>query len=316
MGEGMSTTLLTREGLPQPLMATVTVLGTACMAPTRERNTAAVLVQVESEGVLFDCGEGTQRQMRIAGIPVTKVTHILLSHWHGDHVFGLPGLLQTLAASEYSRTLRIFGPQGTKNAYERMVGLFGLAPELSVEVEEVSSGKFHENRFFTLLAEPLDHEVPCAGYALVLPDKRRINMEFAKKAGLKPGPLMGKLQRNESVTVEGKTITPQQATTFIKGKKLAYVTDTSPCNGALQIAEDADVLISEAVFTQDLEEKAEGYKHLTARHAGMLANQANVRKLVLTHFSKRFSNSQPLEEEARDVFDNTVCAEDFMHFDL
>lgn len=298
------------------IMATVTILGTGCMAPTRERNTAAVLAQVESEGVLFDCGEGTQRQMKLAGIPLPKVTHILLTHWHGDHIFGLPGLLQSLAASEYSRTLLIFGPEGTKSSYEKMVRLFGLSTELKVEVHDVSPGEFHKNRFFTLAAEGLEHEIPCLGYSLTLPDKRRINLEYAKEAGLKPGPLMGKLQNNEEVTFNGKKITPKQATYLVKGTKLVYLTDTLYCNGAVRIAEDADVLISEATFTTDLEEKADSYKHLTARDAAKIANQANAKKLILTHFSQRFSNTQPLEEEARDIFNNVVSAKDFMHFTL
>lgn len=297
-------------------MATVTFLGTGCMAPTRERNTAAVLVQVESEGVLFDCGEGTQRQMKLAGIPLPKVTLILLTHWHGDHVFGLPGLLQSLAASEYSRTLLIFGPEGTKRCYEKMVRLFGLSGELKVEAHDISPGEFHRNRFFTLAAEELEHEVPCLGYSLTLPSKRRINLDYAKKIGLKPGPLMGKLQSNETVTFDGKKITPLQATYVVEGKKLAYVTDTLYCNGAVRIAEDADVLICEATFTTDLEDKANSYKHLTAHDAAKIANQANVKKLVLTHFSQRFTNAQPLEEEARDVFNKVVSAEDFMHFTL
>lgn len=297
-------------------MATVTILGTSCMAPTKERNTAAVLVQVGSEGVLFDCGEGTQRQMKLAGIPLPKVTHILLTHWHGDHIFGLPGLLQSLAASEYSRTLHLFGPEGTKRNYEKMIGLFGLSKDLMVEVHEVSSREFHKNRFFTLAAETLEHEIPCVGYSLTLPDKRRINLEYTKKIGLRPGPLMGKLQRNETITFNGKKVTPKQATYLVEGKKFAYVTDTLYCNGAVRIAEDADVLISEATFTLDLEEKAISYKHLTAHDAAKIANQANVKKLVLTHFSQRFSNTQPLEEEARDIFNNVVSAEDFMRFTL
>ncbi len=297
-------------------MATITFFGTAGMAPTRERNTAAVLVQIESEGVLFDCGEGTQRQMRIAGISPTKVTHILLSHWHGDHVYGLPGLLQTLAASEYSGTLKVFGPEGTKDTFTRMIKLFGLPRNLKVKVEDVSSGEFHKNRFFTLSAEQLEHDMPCLGYSLNMPDKRRINLDYTKKIGLKPGPLMGKLQNNETISFEGKKVTPKQATYVVQGKKFAYVSDTKYCNSAVKVAEEADVLIIEGGLSTELEDKAEAYRHLTAKQAAKVAKQANVKRLILTHFSQRFSNTSPLLKEAKEVFENTVCAEDFMQLEL
>ena len=297
-------------------MISITVLGTAGMAPTRERNTAGILAQVESEGILFDCGEGIQRQMKIAGISVTKVTHILLSHWHGDHVFGLPGLLQSMGASEYSRILHIFGPKGTKKRFQDMVRLFGLSSQLKIKVEDAFSGVIHENRFFTLSAEPLEHDIPCLGYAMKLPDRRRINLEYTKKIGMKPGPLMGKLQRNQSVEFGGNTVSPKQATYLVEGKKLAYVTDTSYCNNAVKIADEADLLIIEASLTSDLKDKADKYNHLTAKQAGLIAKQANVKEVLLTHFSQRYLDTAPLEEEAKSVFSNSSAAKDFMQITL
>ncbi|HDQ59872.1 MAG TPA: ribonuclease Z, partial [Candidatus Woesearchaeota archaeon] len=158
----------------------------------------------------------------------------------------------------------------------------------------------------------LKHKIPTIGFALVENPKRKMNMDFMKKMKIPQGPLWNKLQKGQTVTHNGKKITPDEATTLVPGKKIAYVTDTLYCTNAVKLAEDADVLLSDSTFLSDKEEMAEEYTHLTAKRAAEIANKANVKKLVLIHFSQRYKTTADLEEEARTYFPNTKAAHDFM----
>lgn len=291
-------------------------LGTGCMMPTKTRNLAAVLLSYKAENILFDCAEGTQRQLKIAGVKPGKVTRILISHWHGDHVLGLPGLLQTFMASEYHGTLEIYGPKGSRKFFGNMMKGFSVKEIVKYKLKEVGAGKFFENDDFYLEALPMKHAAPCVGFSFVEKERRRIDMKKAKKFGLKEGPLLGKLQKGQSVVVKNQKIKPDDVSYVVQGKKVVYITDTEPCSNAIKLAKDADLLIMEATYSSKLQEKAEEYGHLTAKDAGMMANQAGVRQLILTHFSQRYKNVKELEEDARQVFDNAEAAEDFMKVKL
>src|SRR3989344_1453883 len=152
----------------------LTFLGTSSMVPTKERNQIAVFLSYDTEGILFDCGEGTQRQFKIAGISLSKVTKILISHWHGDHVLGLPGLMQTLSSTDYTGKLEIYGPIGTKKRIEKMFEAFVFDKRLDFDVKEVKSGVFFENNDFQLEAHQLEHGIEILGYSFVEKDKRKI----------------------------------------------------------------------------------------------------------------------------------------------
>ena len=290
----------------------ITFLGTSCMVPTKERNNSAVFISYKSEGILVDCGEGTQRQMKITGIKIPKVTKILISHWHGDHVLGIPGLLQTLGASEYEKTLEIYGPKGTKEHITAMFKAFVFDRPFEIKIKEVEKGVFFENDNFKLEALPLKHGIKTIGYSFIEKDRLRIDVSAAKKLGLKEGPLMGRLQQGETITFKGKKIKPEQATYNVKGRKIAVVSDTTPCENCYKLAQDADILICESAYTSKLEGKALQYKHMTAKEAALIASRSNVKQLVLTHFSARYKNTLELQEEAQTIFDNVRCAEDFM----
>jgi ribonuclease Z len=287
-------------------------LGTSCMVPTKERNHTSVFLSFKGEGLLVDCGEGTQRQLKIAGIRPTRVTKILISHWHGDHVLGIPGLIQTLGASEYNQALEIYGPKGTKAHIKAMFDAFVFDRQFEIKVKEISSGTFFENKDFKLSALPLKHGIATLGYAFEEKDRRRINVAFIKKLGIPEGPLLGKLQQGESVTFKGKKVKVEEATRIVAGKKIAFVLDTMPCENAYKIAEGADLLVSEAAYTSKLKDKAEQYKHMTAKEAGLIASRSSVKELILTHFSARYKNTLDLQEDAQTVFDNVRCAEDLM----
>lgn len=287
-------------------------LGTSSMVPTKERNHSAMLLLYEDEGILFDCGEGTQRQLRFAGIKPTRITKILISHWHGDHILGLPGLIQTLGTSEYAAVLKIFGPAGTKQRFKFMKEAFAFEEKIQLEVFETESGiVFDEDRFY-IEALPLEHAIETLGYNFVEKPRRKIKTDVVKKLGVPQGPLLGKLQNNENIEWKGKQITPNETTFLEEGKKITFITDTLLTDNCLKLAKDADILVCEATYISALEEKAEQYKHLTAKQAAFIANKANVKKLVLTHFSQRYKTTLEVEEDARELFNNIICAEDLM----
>jgi len=287
-------------------------LGTSAMVPTAERNHSSLLLFHEKDSILFDCGEGTQKQMKIAGIDINRISRILISHWHGDHVLGLGGLLQTMASQSYDRTLKIYGPKGSKSYIENMLKSFAFDNKIDLEVNEITEGRFYENSDYYLEAAKLEHSVPTFAFAFVEQDRRKIDLDYIKKMGIPEGPLLGKLQQGEDIKFKGKTVKADDATTLVKGKKFCYIADTLPCNSAVKLAKDSDLLVSESTHASNIEEKAEEFKHLTARQAATIASQANAKKLVLTHFSQRYKDTSELEEEAKLVFPNTTCAKDFM----
>ncbi|OIO41948.1 ribonuclease Z [Candidatus Pacearchaeota archaeon CG1_02_31_27] len=290
----------------------LTFLGTSAMVPTKERNHSAVLISYGSEGIVVDCGEGTQRQMKIAGIKPSKVTKVLISHWHGDHVLGIPGLVQTLAKNEYEKILEIYGPEGTKSRMENMFKAFSFEDQIETRIHEITKKRFFEGKDFFLEALPLEHNITTLGFSFIEKDRRRIKINVVKKLGIPEGPLLGKLQSGKSIIFKGKKITPEQATYLVKGEKITFIADTLECNNALELAMDSDILVCEATYADDLQEKAAEYKHMTSRQAGLLANKAKVKKLILTHFSQRYKTMEEIENDAKDVFSNTICAYDFM----
>tara|TARA_Y100000294_G_scaffold165341_1_gene172807 strand:+ start:427 stop:1317 length:891 start_codon:yes stop_codon:yes gene_type:complete len=291
-------------------------LGTSSMVPTKERNQSGVLVSYKNEGILVDCGEGTQRQLKIAEIKLTKITRILISHWHGDHVLGLPGLIQSMSASNYDKTLRIYGPFGTKKFIKKMFEVFVFDKRIDIEVNEVRKGKFFENQNFILKAMPLKHNVETLGYSLIEKDRRKINLKFTKKMKIPQGPLLGKLQDGKNIVWNDKKINVDKATYNIKGKKVTIISDTIPCKGADALAKDSDLLICESTYSSDLEKKGREYNHMTSKQAAELANKSNTKRLVLTHFSARYKDDRELEKDAKDSFGSVLCAKDFMKIDL
>jgi ribonuclease Z len=275
-----------------------------------------MLLTYKSEGILVDCGEGTQRQMKIAGIPLTKVTKILITHWHGDHVLGLPGLIQSLGASEYHKTLEIYGPLGTRKHLSSLLGGIEFDFRIKVKVVEVEKGLFFENKDFTLECLPLVHRVRCVAYAFVEQPRRKIHMDKVKQLGIPEGPLVGELQDGHTIVWKGKKVVPEDVSSVVKGRKIAFILDTLLTDNCFRIAQDADALVCESSYARDLKDKAQEYKHLTAEDAGLIASKANVKKLVLCHFSARYKNTLQIEEDARTMFDNVVCANDFMRLTL
>lgn len=286
------------------------------MVPTRERNQSGVLISYKNEGILIDCGEGIQRQLKIVGVKLTKITKILISHLHGDHVLGIPGLIQSMSAAGYEKTLQIYGPIGTKKFMRRLFEVFIFNQKINIEVNEIKKGKFFENDDFILEAGPLKHNVDTLGYSLIEKYRRKINLKFIKKLKIPYGPLLGKFQEGKSIVWKGKKVDVDEATYKLKGQKVTIISDTVPCKGADLLAKNSDLLICEATYTSDLENKGKEYGHMTAKQAAELANRGSVKKLVLTHFSARYKDSEELRKDAKRYFNSVVCANDFMKVDL
>ncbi len=290
----------------------IVILGTSSMLPTKNRNHTSLLLQYEDEHILVDCGEGTQRQLRIAGIAPPRITRVLLTHWHGDHVFGIPGLLENLSKHHYQGILQIYGPRGIKKKLTDLMKVFGLQEKVPLQIHEITkNGVFLKEKTFTLEAYSLDHLVPCLGYRFIEHDKRKINVAYLQKQGIKGGPLLKQLQVGKNIMYLGKMIKVKDATYLKEGKKVGIVLDTGVVANCLKIAKDADVFICEATFLEDLQEKAKAFKHLTARDAATIAKKSNAKKLLLTHFSQRYTDELAFQREAEKIFKNVRCAVDF-----
>jgi ribonuclease Z len=294
------------------------ILGTASAFPTRERAHSATLLDIGTEAMLFDCGESVQRQINFAGLSPMKISKIFITHWHGDHVIGLPGLLFSLGLTlyNYSGTMEIYGPVGTKERLGHVFSAFEYAKNINLKVHEVKSGTILETKDFRIECAPLRHNAPTVGYAFIENEKRRMDVKLLKKHGVPLGPLVGKLQEGSVVTVNGKKITPEMVSEVVPGKKVAYVTDAVVCSGAQKLAENADIVMCESTYTSERTEEARLYLHMTAQEAAQLASQANAKKLILLHFSARYKSVSELEEDARAVFDNTQAARDLMKIKL
>ncbi len=287
-------------------------LGTGSMMPTKERGHVAVLLTHGSEGILVDCGEGTQRQFRLADTTPTRITKILISHWHGDHVLGLPGIIQSLGASEYSGTLEMYGPKGSAAYFGSMMNGFAHRREIDIKLNEIRPGVFFENKDFILEAARLNHPTNCLGYAFIEKDRRRIDLGYLKRFGLRQHPILKNLQEGRDIVWKGKRISAKKATIIKKGRKIAFISDTTLCDAAIRLARDADVLVCEATHLDELKDKAERYMHLTAKQAAELAKKARAKRLIITHFSQRYKNARVLEKEAKAIFRDTIAAKELM----
>ena len=195
---------------------------------------------------------------------------------------------------------------------QHMMKAFFSKGSIQFELKEINEGVFFENNTFKLTSMPLKHGIKTVGFSFIEKDRRRIKVSHIKKLGIPDGPLLGKLQRGQKIKWKGKEIKADDVTYVVKGKKIAYIADTLSCNNAVKLAENADLLISEASFITEHLEKAEGYKHLTAKDAALIANSAGAKKLILTHFSQRYKETKDIEEEAKDYFNDVTCAYDFM----
>ena len=298
-------------------MIKITFLGTSDAIPTAERNHTSIWLSYNSENILVDCGEGTQRQIRRAELNPCKITKLLITHWHGDHILGIPGLLQTMAFSGYNRKLEIYGPKGTKRFMEEMMKIFGFVNKIELEIKEVENGKFFENEDFFLESKRVFHGEFCNSYNFVERDKNRIDKKELKKSKLPSGELIGKLKEGKDILFNGKKYSWKKLTYEEKGRKVSFVLDTAYNESIVHFVKDADLLISEAEFGEDMKELAKEHEHMTSAQAGEIAKKAKVKKLFITHISQRYAKDLgEILKQTRKVFKNTEMAKDFLSVEI
>jgi ribonuclease Z len=299
---------------------TVTFLGTGSGVPSLDRNLACVAVQRQGELFLFDCGEAAQIQYRKAGLGFAPLSAIAITHLHGDHVTGLMGLLMSLQMADRSEPLDLYGPPGLGeyvrcNQRALQTG-FGYQLRLH---EHAHAGVLRETEAYRITAAPLDHRGYCMGFRLEeLPRPGRFDLETAKALGVPPGPLFGRLQHGEAVELpNGRTITPDEVLGPTRpGAVLAYCTDTRPCDAAVELARNADLLIHEGTFATDLPHEANRKGHSTVADAAHTALKAGARQLAITHLSPRYMDVSPLLAQARAIFPETRIARDLMRVEV
>jgi ribonuclease Z len=282
------------------------VLGTASQAPTRTRNHNGYLLRWDGEGLLFDPGEGTQRQLLLAGVASSAVTRVLLSHFHGDHCLGLPGVLQRMALDRVAHPVTAHYPASGQVWFDRLRSASAFHDTVDLRPEPVhDDGVVATGRFGVLEARRLAHPVESFGYRLVEPDGRRMLPDRLAAAGVS-GPDVRRLQQDGVLRVGGRTVELAEVSVPRRGQRFAFVMDTRLCDAVPELADGVDLLVVESTFLAEDAALAERYGHLTARQAGQVAARCGVRRLVLTHFSQRYPDPRRYAEEAAAVYDGDL----------
>lgn len=300
-------------------------LGVGSALPTRERHLPATVLRREGRLLLFDCGEGAQHQIVRGGLARSHLEAIFITHLHGDHLFGLPGLLTTLALIGREEPLPLVAPQGIGDFLRATPGARPTELPFALHLTELdaaavpadASQVVHRSGAGVVTAAPLSHRAPCVGFRFAEHARPgALDAERARKMGVTQGPDLGRLKAGEDVRLpDGRTVRsadvvgPEQP-----GRAVAYVLDTEPCEGGRTLSAKADLVIHEATFTDEHRERAEEVGHSTAAQAAEIARDAGARHLVLTHFSARYDDPAPLVEEARAIFPNTDAAEELRRY--
>jgi ribonuclease Z len=296
----------------------VVFLGTAASRPTVGRNVSSVIVQRLGEVLMFDCGEGTQRQMMRFGTGF-GVSDIFFTHMHADHLLGLPGLLRTMGLQGREEPMRLYCARGEARVVDQAVHLGVERVPFQVTIRELEPGEKVERDGYDVVAFRTRHGRHSVGYALVEhPRLGRFDPDRARELGVPEGPLFGKLHRGEAVEVDGRTVSPELVVGAPRpGRRVVYTGDTRPVKATIQHAAGADLLIHEATFAHDEAPRARETRHSTAREAAKVAREAGVQRLVLTHLSPRYGlEPEVLEREARAIFPATQIARDGLEIEI
>lgn len=285
------------------------VLGTASQVPTRHRNHNGYLLRWDGEGILFDPGEGTQRQFTLAGTPMSSVTRICLTHLHGDHCLGLPGVVQRLSLDQVRHPVDLYFPASGTPYVERLLAATIHHCDVEVRLHPTDGAGTYDLGNLRLVSEPLDHSVDTLGWRVAEPPGRRMRPELLARHGIS-GPDVGRLQRDGTLATGTGTVRVEDVSAPKPGTRVAIVMDTAYCPAAVELARRADLLLCEATYLSEHAALAASHRHLTAADAGRIAAQAGARRLVLTHFSQRYTDTVAFGEQARRHFPDVVVAED------
>lgn len=295
----------------------ITFLGTSSALPTKNRSHPAITLKAFGEIILLDCGEGTQRQMTLAGISPMKINHIFITHLHGDHFLGLPGLIQSMAFRGREKPLHIYGPRPIGQLMENIVDLGYYSLNFTINTYEVESGLILDEKDFKVYSSLAEHNIPNLAYKIEEKRSPKFLKDKAMELGVKPGPDFSRLQAGNPVKVGDKIIRPEQVLgDERKGRQIVYSGDTRPCTSMVDFARGVDVLIHEATFQEALIERAVETCHSTAQDAAKIAKDAGVDNLILTHISTRYQDTDQLEKEGLNMFKNLIIARDFLSFEV
>ncbi|MCC5800297.1 ribonuclease Z [Rossellomorea vietnamensis] len=297
-------------------------LGTGAGVPAKLRNVTSIALKLlEERGAvwLFDCGEATQHQILHTSLKPRRIEKIFITHLHGDHIYGLPGLLGSRSFQGGETKLTVYGPKGIKEFIEVSLSVSRTHLQYPLEVVEIEEGVIFQDEGFSVEAMGLDHALPTFGYRVIEKDKPGVlQVDQLRERGVQPGPLYKKLKYGETVRLEDGTEVDGKdfLGPSIPGRVVTILGDTRFCSNAMVLSKDADVLVHEATFNRDQEEMAREYYHSTTKQAGETALQAGARRLFLTHISSRYAKEswEELEKEARDVFPESYMARDFMEY--
>jgi ribonuclease Z len=283
------------------------VLGTASQAPTRARNHNGYFLRWDEEGLLFDPGEGTQRQMLFAGVTAHQITRVCVTHFHGDHCLGLPGVLQRMALDQVTGTVEVAYPASGAEIFDHMrnVSIYYDTLSLRELLVPAAPAVLADGPAYRLEARPLSHRVPTVGYRLTEPDGRRMLPAELAARGI-TGPDIGLLQRDGTLERNGSRVHLTDVSEPRRGQKFAFIMDTRLCDAAFALADDADLLVCESTFADADADLADDYGHLTAGQAGRIAQEVGARRLVLTHFSQRYADVTQLQRDATAAYDGDI----------
>jgi ribonuclease Z len=285
-------------------------LGTASQVPTRTRNHNGYFLRWDGEGLLFDPGEGTQRQMLFAGVSASDITRIFITHLHGDHCLGLPGILQRLALDGVAHEVELYYPAAGASYVERLKHASAYRQTERVrDVPIEEPGEIFSSAALRITAQPLEHSIPTLGYRIEEPERVTMLPERLAALGLH-GPAVGQLKAEGSLRVGDRLVRLEEVSTVGRGQRMAFVMDTRLCDGAAALAHEVDLLVCEATFLASETDEAVAFGHLTATQAAELAQRAGAERLVLTHFSQRYPTTEPFLLEAQRRHANVVVVQD------
>lgn len=295
----------------------ITFLGTSSAVHSYTRSHPSIALKSFGEIMLFDCGEGTQRQLIYAKISPMKISKIFITHYHGDHILGIPGLLQSMNFRGRESKLTIYGPKGLDDLRQAIANLGFPNFDFPLEWVEIDSGTIIENEEYVIKAERVKHNTLTLAYSVEEIKKPRFLRQKAIDLGVPVGPDFGKLHRGIPVEVNGKTILPEQVLgPPRKGRKMTYSGDTIPCEELIEFARDSNLLIHESTYKVEDKDKADLHAHSTSADAAYAALYSNSQELILTHISTRYTDVSDILTQAKEIFENTKIAEDLMTVEL
>jgi ribonuclease Z len=294
-------------------------LGTGGSWPTIKRNVTSIAIKRGSEIILFDCGEGTQRQFQKSKQSYMQISKIFITHFHGDHFLGIPGLVQTMQLNDREDPLHIYGPKGMIKLTGQLLSLGYFKPNYEIVSHELNENDVIDFGQYCIKTLKVKHGAPTLAYCLeekMRPGK--FNKPKALKLGIPEGPLFSKLQHGQTIVLKnGKKITPSMVLgPARRGRKIVFSGDTKPTNEMIDFSKNADILIHEATFDSELKDVSGEYGHTTALQAAEIAKKADVEKLYLVHISPRYLDNKVLEDESRSVFKNSFVANDFQEIEI